>query len=339
MKTNDFDYVLPSELIAQTPVEPRDRSRLMVVSRQTGSIEHHRFFEVTEHLREGDVLVFNDTRVIRARLFARRVDDGKQTEILLLQRLKPNIWETLVRSKKRLKAGDRFDLGNGQKRVEAEVISLREDGVRVVSFSDESALPELGQVPLPPYIHAPLADPERYQTVYSSKEGSVAAPTAGLHFTPELMEGIKNSGVKCLFLTLHVGLNTFRPIREDDPRMHPVYPEYGTISRDASSELTQARLQKRRIICVGTTTARLLETASQDDGTVLPFDGWVNLFILPGYRFKVVDSLITNFHLPKSTLLLLASAFAGKELITRAYREAIEKQYRFYSFGDAMLIL
>ncbi|MDP2917228.1 MAG: tRNA preQ1(34) S-adenosylmethionine ribosyltransferase-isomerase QueA [Dehalococcoidia bacterium] len=335
MKTTDFDYTLPQELIAQTPVEHRDHSRLMVLCRSDGSIQHRRFFELPEYLKAGDVLVFNDTRVIRARLFARRIDSGGEAEILLLQRLKPNIWETLVGSKKKVKAGTRLELDGG---VTAEVQELRDGGIRVISFSDESVLPRLGKVPLPPYIHTPLSDPERYQTVFAEKEGSVAAPTAGLHFTPELLDKIKDKGVKCLFVTLHIGLNTFRPIREEDPLEHPIYPEYGVISQEVAREITQARVERRRIICVGTTTVRLLEEAVQADGTVSPFEGWVKLFILPGYQFKVTDAMITNFHLPKSTLLMLVSAFAGKELIGRAYREAIAHQYRFYSFGDAMLI-
>lgn len=335
MKTADFDYSLPQALIAQTPLEPRDHSRLMVVSRHSGSIEHHRFFELADYLDERDVLVFNNSRVIRARLLSKRADNGDEAEILLLQRLKPGTWETLVGSKKRVKVGTGFVLG-GQ--VEAEVVELKDDGIRVVTFSDERTLPELGRIPLPPYIHAPLTDPERYQTIFASKEGSVAAPTAGLHFTPGLIARIKSKGVKCLFTTLHIGLNTFRPIREDDPLKHPIHPEYGVISKEAAQELTQARREKRRIIGVGTTVVRLLEAAASPDGSIPPFEGWVDLFILPGYRFKAVDVMITNFHLPKSTLLMLVSAFAGEELVKTTYREAIAKEYRFYSFGDAMLV-
>jgi S-adenosylmethionine:tRNA ribosyltransferase-isomerase len=342
VKTSDFDYTLPPELIAQTPVEPRDRARLMVLSRRDGSLEHRRFYEVTDYLARGDVLVFNDSRVIPARLRGRKADTGGKLELLLLRRLAPNLWETLVRPARRTRVGSRLELTDEPEvKLSAEVVAVKDGGRRVVSFSDESRLPQLGSIPLPPYIHAPIKDPERYQTVYASASGSVAAPTAGLHFTPELLSRIEAKGVSCLFTTLHVGLDTFLPVREEDPLKHPIHRELGLISEETARLLSQAKREGRRIICVGTTTARLVEAAAQasDPLHLKPFDGWVSLFILPGHRFRIADGLITNFHLPRSTLLMLVTAFAGKGLISRAYREAINEGYRFYSFGDAMLIL
>ncbi|HEX74584.1 MAG TPA: tRNA preQ1(34) S-adenosylmethionine ribosyltransferase-isomerase QueA [Dehalococcoidia bacterium] len=342
MKTKDFDYFLPSELIAQTPVEPRDQSRLMVLNRSDGSIKHHQFFEITDYLRAGDVLVFNNSRVIPARLKGRKVDSGGRVEILLLCRLDTNIWEALVKPGKRVNTGTRVEITNeGAAKVLAEVIGLRQDGIKVISFSDETQLPELGEIPLPPYIHVPLAHPGRYQTTFASVAGSVAAPTAGLHFTPELLTNIEQKGVQCLFVTLHVGLDTFRPVREDDPLEHPIYREYGILAQEVASQLSQAKVEGRRVICVGTTTVRIVEQAAQVSNSLPmePFDGWVSLFILPGYQFRVVDALITNFHLPKSTLLMLVTAFAHRYFVNRSYKEAIASNYRFYSFGDAMLIL
>ena len=348
MKTSDFDYSLPPRLIAQTPTEPRDRARLMVVNRSDGSLKHHRFFEIVDYLQTGDVLVFNDSRVIPARLSGTKVDTGGRLEILLLRRLGPNVWETLVRPSKRAKIGSRLELasdsvtGNGQDfKVLAEVVELMAGGRRVVKFSDEALLPELGRIPLPPYIRVPLKDSERYQTVYADVAGSVAAPTAGLHFTPELVDKIKSKGIHCLFVTLHVGLDTFLPVREDNPLEHPIHQEYGVLSQEVANHLAQARVAGRRVICVGTTTVRLVEAAAQASSPfdMQPFEGWVSLFILPGYHFRVVDTLITNFHLPKSTLLMLVTAFAGRDLVNQAYQEAIAQEYRFYSFGDALLIL
>jgi S-adenosylmethionine:tRNA ribosyltransferase-isomerase len=339
LKTAEFDYVLPQELIAQSPIEPRDSSRLLVVKRLGGSLEHHRFYELPQFLKPGDVLVFNNSRVIRARLFATRLDINQKIEILLLRRLEENTWETLIRSRKRVEPGLSIELMSDP-RVKARVMELREGGVRVLLFSDDSTLEQLGEIPLPPYIHEPLLDSERYQTVYAEKEGSVAAPTAGLHFTPELLRAIQNRGVHCQFVTLHVGLNTFRPVRQDDVLAHPVYPEYGVIEKSVSDSINTAKREGRRVICVGTTSVRLLESVAQTNSTGLrPFEGWVSLFIYPGYRFKIVDALLTNFHLPKSTLLMLVSAFAGRELTLSTYREAIQQKYRFYSFGDAMFIL
>ncbi len=345
MKTSDFDYFLPSELIAQTPAEPRDQSRLMVLDRSDSSIEHHKFCEIVDYLRAGDVLVFNNSRVIPARLSGRKVDSGGRVEILLLRRVDTNVWEALVKPGKRVNIGTRVEItsdsASDKAKVLAEVTGLGQNGIKVISLSDEAPLPELGRVPLPPYIHAPLTNPERYQTVYASVAGSVAAPTAGLHFTPELLGEIERKGVQCLFVTLHVGVDTFRPVREDDPLQHAIYREYGVLTQEVASQLSRAKMEGRRVICVGTTTVRIVEQAAQASSRLQlqPFDGWVSLFILPGYRFRMVDALITNFHLPKSTLLMLVTAFAGKDFIRRAYQEAITLRYRFYSFGDAMLVL
>ncbi|MBI4303051.1 MAG: tRNA preQ1(34) S-adenosylmethionine ribosyltransferase-isomerase QueA [Chloroflexi bacterium] len=342
MKTSDFDYILPPELIAQTPIEPRDQSRMMVIDRSDGSLKHHRFFELADYLRTGDVLVFNDSRVIPARLSARKVESDGELEILLLRRLSPNVWETLVKPARRVKTGTKIEVGDStHAKIAGEAIDTGEGGLRVISFSDESFLPELGKVPLPPYIHLPLQNPQRYQTVYAHMDGSVAAPTAGLHFTPELINKIEAKGVRCLFLTLHIGLDTFRPVDEEDPLEHTIHQEFGLLNQKVAAELSRAKSEGRRIICVGTTSVRLLEAAARTGNPALcqPFAGWVDLFIVPGYQFRMVDGLLTNFHLPRSTLLMLVTAFAGKGAIDKAYREAIAQQYRFYSFGDCMLIL
>ncbi|HUU65649.1 MAG TPA: tRNA preQ1(34) S-adenosylmethionine ribosyltransferase-isomerase QueA, partial [Dehalococcoidales bacterium] len=327
MKTSDFDYLLPPELIAQTPVEPRDRSRLMILNRGDGSIANRRFFEIVDYLRDGDVLVFNDSRVIPARLIGRKADSGGRVEILLLRRLEVNVWEALVKRGKRLRAGTKVDIINGSAsnnlaKVSAEVIGQEEGGIKVLRFSDETLLAELGKVPLPPYIHTPLSHPERYQTVYARVAGSVAAPTAGLHFTPELLGKLEQKGVRLLFVSLHIGLDTFSPVREEDPLEHPIHSEYGVLSQTVASQLSQAKREGRRIIGVGTTTARILEQAAKltNPLRVQPFADWISLFILPGYQFRMVDALITNFHLPRSTLLMLVTAFAGKELINQAYQ-------------------
>jgi S-adenosylmethionine:tRNA ribosyltransferase-isomerase len=338
MKTSDFDYYLPPELIAQTPIEPRDSSRLLIIDRSLGTIAHRHFYDIIEYLHEGDVMVFNDSRVIPARLKGKREGSGGRVEMLLLRRLQPGLWEALVKPARRLHPGDVVEIESG---VRSEITGVGDKGVRVIHISDESALIKAGEVPLPPYIHEPLADPERYQTVYARIAGSVAAPTAGLHFTPELLAKIGNIGVRCLFTTLHVGLDTFRPITEDDPHDHVIYKEYGVVDHAVVDELNSARREGRRIICVGTTTVRLIEQAAKVGPAeeLKPFKDWVDLFILPGHRFRLVDAMVTNFHLPRSTLLMLVTAFGGQELISEAYREAIEKRYRFYSFGDAMLIL
>ncbi len=348
MKTSDFDYSLPAKLIAQTPIEPRSQSRLMVLNRGDGSVKHHRFFEIVDYLRAGDILVFNNSRVIPARLRGKKIDTGGRVEILLLRQLSPNIWETLVKPGKRVKIGTMIEITNdsvgGDRqdfKVTAEAVGVGEGGKRVISFSDETLLPKLGKIPLPPYIHLPLQNPERYQTVYANVDGSIAAPTAGLHFTPELIDEIKSKGIRCLFVTLHVGVDTFQPVQENNPLEHPFHQEYGVLSQEVANELSQAKVEGRRIICVGTTTVRLVEAVAQASSPVdiAPFAGWVSLFIMPGYQFRMVDALITNFHLPRSTLLMLVTAFAGRDFINQAYQEAIAQQYHFYSFGDAMLIL
>ncbi|MFC2069101.1 tRNA preQ1(34) S-adenosylmethionine ribosyltransferase-isomerase QueA [Chloroflexota bacterium] len=348
MKTSEFDYFLPSELIAQTPIELRDHSRLMVLNRRDGTINHKRFFNLSDYLRAGDILVFNDSRVIPARLKGRKVCSGGKVEILLLRRVDAGVWEALVTPGKRVSVGSKIEIMDGSTdscrlgvQVLSEITSLGQDGIKLISFSDESQLSGLGEIPLPPYIHTPLSYPERYQTVYACDEGSVAAPTAGLHFTSELINGLEMRGINCLFVTLHVGLDTFRPVREENPIEHHVYREYGELSQEVADYLSRARAEGRRIICVGTTTVRILEQVAQESNSsnIHPFTGWVSLFILPGHRFRVVDGLITNFHLPRSTLLMLVTAFAGKDFINLAYQEAIASHYHFYSFGDAMLIL
>ena len=338
MRTSDFDYHLPPELIAQTPVEPRDHSRLMVLNRSDGLVKHRRFFEIVDYLAGGDVLVFNDSRVIPARLSGKKVGTGGRVELLLLKRLDGSVWEVLLKPGKRVSIGTRLEI---EGKVMAEVIGLGEEGIKLINFSDGALLPQLGRVPLPPYIKSPLTDPERYQTVYARVLGSVAAPTAGLHFTPELLSRIEQKGVRLLFVTLHVGLDSFRPVTEDDPLKHPIHREYGDLSAEVATELSRAKTEGRRVICVGTTTVRLVEAAAQaSQASILePFSGWVSLFALPGHQFRIASGVITNFHLPRSTLLMLVCAFAGKDFIDKAYREAISRQYRFYSFGDAMLVL
>jgi len=308
-------------------------------------MKHHHFYEMVDFLRHGDVMVLNNSRVMPARLRARKVGAGGRLEVLLLRRLEPNVWETLVRPAKRVVVGEQIEVvghsaAGENYHLPAEVIGVGERGIRVIGFADEGHLAEVGEIALPPYVHVPLQDPERYQTVYASKEGSVAAPTAGLHFTPELLDRIRGKGIRCLFVTLHVGLDTFRPVEANDPREHTIHREYGVVSPEVAGELSQVKAEGRRVICVGTTSVRLVEAAARASGpaSIDPFAGWVDLFILPGYCFQVVDALVTNFHLPRSTLLMLVSAFAGKELLLKAYREAVARRYRFYSFGDAMLI-
>jgi S-adenosylmethionine:tRNA ribosyltransferase-isomerase len=348
MKTIDFNYNLPQELIAQHPAEPRDSSRLMIIDRKTGAFTHRHFYDLPEYLKEGDVLVFNDSRVIPARLFGVKTASGGKVEILLLKRVSEGNWEALLKPGKRVKDGATIEIskdgnvdGYSGKTVLATVTGTGENGVRTVIFSDEKILPELGKIPLPPYIHAPLARPERYQTVYAKDAGSVAAPTAGLHMTPELLAKIRAKGVKTLFVTLHVGLDTFRPVTEDDPATHTIHSEFGILTPEVATELSRAKIEGRRVICVGTTSVRMVEQAAvvSKNAPVEPFADWVTLYILPGFKFRVLGAMVTNFHLPKSTLLMMVSAFAGKELIDRAYAEAIRERYRFYSFGDATLIL
>jgi len=342
MNINDFDYHLPTRLIAQTPVEPRSQSRLMVLHRDSMSIEHHNFHEIPNYLHEGDTLVFNNSRVIPARLSGQKSDSTTKIEILLLRRLDIGIWETLVHPGKKMTIGTKVNItskraSNG-KGCLAEVLEYGENGIRIIRFSNESLLEELGEVPLPPYIHTPLAEPERYQTVYAKIKGSVAAPTAGLHFVPELLHDLRKKEIQSAFITLHIGLDTFRPVRVEDPHQHPIHKEYGEISSETAALLNNAKKEGRRIIAVGTSTIRLIEAATKD-GIIQPFGGWVSLFILPGYRFSITDAIITNFHLPKSTLLMLVSAFASRDFIFQAYEQAKNLGYHFYSFGDAMLIL
>lgn len=346
MKTSEFDYSLPAGLIAQTPMEPRDHSRLMVLHRDNGSIEHRRFFEIVDFLKPGDILVLNDSRVIPARLRGQREGRGK-AEILLLRRLDPSIWEALVRPARKVKVGERIKVTGEEQEspgssTSVEVLERGEQDLRTIRFAEEALLEKLGQTPLPPYIHTPLSDPERYQTVYARVKGSVAAPTAGLHFTPQLLDKFAEKGVDLAFVTLHVGLDSFRPIRVEDPQQHPMHKEYGELTDEVAAKLASAKAKGSRIICVGTTTVRLLEQAAlaASEAEILrPFEGWTSLFILPGHEFRLVDGLITNFHLPRSTLLMLVCAFAGRGLIDHAYQEAIRLGYRFYSFGDAMLII
>jgi S-adenosylmethionine:tRNA ribosyltransferase-isomerase len=345
VKTADFDYRLPPELIAQTPIEPRDASRLMALNRTTGEITHHHFRDLPSFLRPGDLLVYNESRVIPARLFARKPTGGK-VEILLLRQQADDTWETLVGGK-RIRPGMRLTLLDGPDgeptEAVAEVIEVGARGVRVLAF-DRPVLPlagEVGTTPLPPYIHTPLKNSDRYQTIYARVPGSAAAPTAGLHFTPELLHELQQMGVRSAFVNLHIGLDTFRPVSEEDVESHHMHTEYCSFSPEAAAQVSQARKEKGRIIAVGTTSVRILESAAAQSPTsdLQPFDGPTHLFIYPGYRFRAVDVMITNFHLPRSTLLMLVAAFAGKELLDRAYAEAIRERYRFYSFGDAMLIL
>jgi S-adenosylmethionine:tRNA ribosyltransferase-isomerase len=342
MKTSDFNYHLPPEFVAQTPVEPRDQSRLMVLRRSEGSVGHHYFYEIASYLNSGDTLVLNNSRVIPARILGQKSDSGTKVEILLLRRVDNSLWEILIRPGRKVSIGTKIRIKNEfagtVQETTVEVIELGEGGTRVIRFLDEGLLEKFGQVPLPPYIHTPLAEPERYQTVYAEIDGSVAAPTAGLHFTPKLLDKVQKKGVRLAFVTLHIGLDTFRPVRVDDPRQHKIHKEYGELSFEVAAMLRQTKKQGKRIIAVGTSTVRLLEAAAQS-GTVRPFAGWVDLFILPGYKFRATDAMVSNFHLPRSTLLMLVSAFAGRDFILRAYEQAKGLGYGFYSFGDAMLIL
>jgi S-adenosylmethionine:tRNA ribosyltransferase-isomerase len=341
MKTSDFDYTLPPHLIAQTPVEPRDASRLLIVSRADGSLTHRVFRDITEYLKPNDLLVFNDTKVIPARLTARKVPTGGKVELLLVARHSSTEWEVLVKGRKAM-PGQRIDIGTDEVPVTGRITAVTEAGGRLVTFDRplEPLLDELGEVPLPPYIHQPLTDPARYQTVYAHVAGSSAAPTAGLHFTPDLLLELRDAGVGFVFVTLHIGMDTFRPVTTERVKDHIMHSEWCTLDLEAAQQINQARLEGGRIVAVGTTAARVMEsTPGGACQTVTPFEGSTDLFIYPGHHFRAVDVLLTNFHLPRSTLLMLVSAFAGKDLIDRAYREAIEQEYRFYSFGDAMLII
>ena len=339
MKTSDFNYDLPQELIAQTPLDRRDGSRLMTLDKTTGEIGHHHFYDLPQFLRPGDCLVLNNSRVLPARLIGHRPTGGA-VEILLLVDKGGDVWECLVRPGKKLREGARVTFGEGQ--LQAEVQEVLPDGNRLVHFEYKGifleVLEELGRMPLPPYIKAELKDQERYQTVYSKVVGSAAAPTAGLHFTPELLEQIENMGVKLCYVTLHVGLGTFRPVKEDEITEHEMHSEYCVIPQETADIINETKKNGGRVICVGTTSCRTLESWAAEDGTMTATGGWTNIFIYPGYRFKVMDALVTNFHLPESTLIMLVSALAGREHVLNAYNEAVREKYRFFSFGDAMFI-
>lgn len=341
MKTSDFDYFLPEELIAQTPIEPRDHSRLLVYNRADHSVQHLHFYDLPRFLNPGDVMVVNDTRVIPARLLGEKEETHVPVEILLLKRLEKDLWEALVRPGRRLAPGAWCSFGDGLLR--AEIVDRAPEGARLVRFHYqgvfEEILDRLGQMPLPPYIHERLQDRERYQTVYAREEGSAAAPTAGLHFTPELLEQIREKGVEIVPVLLHVGLGTFRPVKEEDVSQHQMHVEHYEVTPEAAEKINRARAEGHRCVCIGTTSVRTLETVSTEDGLVHAQNGDTGIFIMPGYHFKATDALVTNFHLPQSTLLMLISALMGREEALRVYRIAVEEKYRFFSFGDAMLIL
>ena len=339
MKTSDFIYELPESSIAQFPVEPRDTSRLMVLDKNSDAIEHKHFYDVIDFLNPGDVMVVNDTRVIPARLLGERVPSGGACEIFLLKQLAPKKWETLVRPGKKLKPGAKVSFGEGK--LTATILETTEAGGRIVEFecegSFEAALDALGEMPLPPYIHEKLTDKERYQTVYARAEGSAAAPTAGLHFTPELMDRIRAKGVEIVPVLLHVGLGTFRPVKAEDIKDHEMHSEYFEVTEEAAEKINAAKARGNRVIAVGTTSVRTLESAAEN-GKLIAKKGNTNIFIFPGYEWQLVDALITNFHLPGSTLIMLVSALYGREKTLTAYETAVKEGYRFYSFGDAMII-
>lgn len=341
MKKSDFFYELPEELIAQTPVEPRNISRLMKIDRQTGEIIHSHFYNLCNFLKKGDLLVMNDSRVLPARLYGEKKDNGTFIEFLLLEQKGDKVWEIICRPGKKAKAGTRFVFGGG--RLEAEVIEVKDDGNRIVRFECKgnffTALEDVGQMPLPPYITAKLEDKERYQTVYSKELGSAAAPTAGLHFTEEMLEDLRNRGVNTAFVTLHVGLGTFRPVKEDKVLEHKMHSEHYYLPKETADLINQTRANGGRVIAVGTTTCRTLESVATFYDEIAEHDGYTDIFIYPGYKFKAIDGLITNFHLPESTLIMLVSAFLGYDKTMNAYKTAVEEKYRFFSFGDAMIII
>ena len=340
MKTSDFNYELPKELIAQTPLEKRDTSRLMTLDRKTGAWEHHHFYELPDFLEPGDCLILNDSRVLPARLLGQRLPGGGACEVLLLIDRGEKTWECLVRPGRHMREGTKLSFGNGE--LTAEVTEVLPDGNRLVRFDYEGifleVLERLGKMPLPPYIKEELQDQERYQTVYSRELGSAAAPTAGLHFTTELLDRIRAKGVKTAFVTLHVGLGTFRPVKADDILEHHMHSELCMMNEETAKILNETKASGGRIVCVGTTSCRTLESLVNEDGTFEAKSRWTDIFIYPGYTFKAMDALITNFHLPESTLVMLVSAFAGREHVLNAYRIAVEERYRFFSFGDAMYI-
>lgn len=340
MRVKDFSFDLPEEYIAQHPLEKRDNSRLMVLDKNTGEIEHKIFKDILEYLNPGDCLVLNNTRVLPARLIGHKEGTMGRMEFLLLKRKDKNQWETLVKPGKRAKIGSKFVFGNGE--LKAEVVGMGEDGSRIVEFEYEGifeeVLDKLGEMPLPPYITEKLEEKERYQTVYSKEPGSAAAPTAGLHFTEELLKEIKNKGVNVAFLTLHVGLGTFRPVKAETIEEHHMHSEYYQMSSETADIINKTKENGGRVIAVGTTSCRTIESIADEHGKVRECSGWTDIFIYPGYKFKVLDALITNFHLPESTLIMLVSALAGKEHVMNAYNVAVEEKYRFFSFGDAMFI-
>lgn len=340
MKTKDFDFQLPEELIAQRPLEKRDHSKLMVLDKTTGAMNHAHFYDIINYLNPGDCLVLNDTRVIPARLIGEKESTGGKIEFLLLKRIDLNTWETLVKPGRKAKIGSKFQFGNGL--LVAEVMDIGEEGSRIVKFLYEGIfediLDQLGKMPLPPYITESLEDNERYQTVYSKHTGSAAAPTAGLHFTEELLNKIQEKGVKIVYITLHVGLGTFRPVKVEDLQNHKMHAEYYMIDSETAKTINETKCQGGKIIAVGTTSCRTLESAAIEKGILNESSGWTDIFIYPGYQFKIIDQLITNFHLPESTLIMLVSALAGKNNVLRAYEVAVEQKYRFFSFGDSMFI-
>ncbi|MGO0986106.1 tRNA preQ1(34) S-adenosylmethionine ribosyltransferase-isomerase QueA [Clostridioides difficile] len=340
MKTSDFKFDLPQELIAQVPIEDRASSRLMVLDKETGEIEHKVFRDIIEYLNPGDCLVLNNTRVIPARLIGEKLETGGKIEFLLLKRTEEDTWQALVKPGKRAKVGTKFSFGNGK--LIGEVVDLSDEGSRIIKFHYdgifEEILDELGNMPLPPYITARLEEKERYQTVYSKHNGSAAAPTAGLHFTEELLSEIKEKGVDIAFITLHVGLGTFRPVKVDDVLNHKMHSEYYMVSQEAADKINRAKESGNNVVCVGTTSCRTIESACDENGKMKETSGWTDIFIYPSYKFKVLDRLITNFHLPESTLIMLVSAICGKENVLNAYNEAVKERYRFFSFGDAMII-
>ena len=342
MKKSDFYYNLPEELIAQTPVTPRDHSRLMVVDRESGAITHRHFYNLCDILQKGDLLVMNDSRVLPARLYGEKVDNGTFIEFLLLEQKGDKLWEIICRPGKKAKVGTKFSFGGGK--LLAEVVEVKPDGNRIVQFSCDgnfyTVLDEIGQMPLPPYITKKLEDKERYQTVYSRELGSAAAPTAGLHFTKEMLQALREKGVETAFVTLHVGLGTFRPVKEDDVLKHKMHSEHYHLPQETVDKILQTKQNGGRVIAVGTTSCRTLEAvATEHDGKLVAADGYTDIFIYPGYQFKVLDGLVTNFHLPESTLIMLVSALLGYEKTMHAYDVAVKERYRFFSFGDAMCIL
>ena len=340
MRRQDFYYELPEELIAQDPLEDRSGSRLLVLDRRSGAVSHHVFREITDYLEPGDCLVINDTKVIPARLIGAKEGTGAKIEALLLKRRENDIWEALVRPGKKARIGTKIQFGEGL--LMGEVVDIVEEGNRLIQFAYEGIFEEvldrLGQMPLPPYITHQLEDKNRYQTVYAKHSGSAAAPTAGLHFTSELLKEIKEKGVDIARVTLHVGLGTFRPVKADEITDHHMHSEFYRIEQDAAEKINRAKENGHRVICVGTTSCRTIESAADDSGRLSAGSGWTDIFIYPGYKFKVLDALITNFHLPESTLIMLVSALAGREQVLAAYEEAVRERYRFFSFGDAMLV-